>query len=625
MYRRLKTTRMFLLVFLGCFILASCVRMKPTERPALSFLRVENGRTVDVTGKPVVLKGCNLGNWLVLEMWMLDTKDAADQYDFESILRQRFGVEKANALMDLYRTNWITAHDFEIVPSFGFNTIRLPFNYTLLMDPDHPMELKRDAFKWLDAAVRMAKENGLYVILDMHGVPGGQSVDHSTGHKDQNKLWDSAEYQKQTVWLWKKIAEHFKDEPAVAAYEPMNEPFGDYQTNRHEDTLVRLMGEIYTAIRSVDGRHIIVLAGTQSGIGCYGAPSARGWSNVMLTEHYYPGVLGGSPNLEAHRYLINRNLPYIENLLHTMSVPMLVGEFNVVFQKAGGPMLMRQYYDLYAAKGWWATMWCYKTISRGGGVGKDNWYMVTNEEEAPPFSVRTSSYGELEAFFKWLGTAKYSAFEELRRALTTPNPSHLFLEDPPYPMTAPFQDSAVDWQSTDIACRPAGGQKVLSGSAIDVYGGGRDIWNAHDEFHFVWRSMTNDFVLTATIESLDEVNPYGKAGLMIRGGLEADAPHVLLHVFPSGQVDLGWRDKKGAAMQEKKFTILQFPLYLKLKKSTNRIDAAYSVDGQNWKDAGSFTFDWAGGACCAGMAVLSHDDRYLARGAFRDINIQKGE
>ena len=42
--------------------------------------------------KTVTLKGCNLGNWLMLEMWMLNYTDRGfpDQYDLIKTLETRF-------------------------------------------------------------------------------------------------------------------------------------------------------------------------------------------------------------------------------------------------------------------------------------------------------------------------------------------------------------------------------------------------------------------------------------------------------------------------------------------------------------------------------------------------------
>src|SRR3954464_12121426 len=80
--------------------------------PALSFLRADGVRLVDEeTRKPVLLKGCNFGNWLMIEPWMLggviDANDAKDQVTIFRTLKSRFGEERGQALIDVYRANYI--------------------------------------------------------------------------------------------------------------------------------------------------------------------------------------------------------------------------------------------------------------------------------------------------------------------------------------------------------------------------------------------------------------------------------------------------------------------------------------------------------------------------------------
>ena len=101
-------------------------------------LRLDDGKIKNFLDQTVNLKGCNLGNWLILEMWMLNYSERgiADQYEFIKTLEERFGIEEAERLMDIYRTNWIQGSDFDIIKSFGMNTVRLPFDYKLLMDSD---------------------------------------------------------------------------------------------------------------------------------------------------------------------------------------------------------------------------------------------------------------------------------------------------------------------------------------------------------------------------------------------------------------------------------------------------------------------------------------------------------
>ena len=86
-------------------------------------LQLKNGKITNKKNQPVFLKGVNTGNWLMLEMWMLNYagKGVEDQHEFIETLEHRFGKEKAEKLMDIYRSHWMKESDFDIIKSFGNN------------------------------------------------------------------------------------------------------------------------------------------------------------------------------------------------------------------------------------------------------------------------------------------------------------------------------------------------------------------------------------------------------------------------------------------------------------------------------------------------------------------------
>ncbi len=300
-------------------------------------------------------------------MDMARPDDPKDHWQIEELLQQRFGAEEKERLLALYRENWIKPRDFDIIKSWGFNVVRLPFYYDLLEDDAAPGQLRPDAFKWLDRAINMATTAGVYVILDLHGAPGGQSTDQCTGHGGQNKLW-LPENRKRTVFLWKAMAEHYRANPTIAAYDLLNEPYGNHGDEPSDSMLVTTMDELIHAVREVDQEHLILCAGSIRGITMFGAPASRGWKNVGYTEHFYPGLFGGVPVVETHARFISLNLRAKMALIQHWKTPFLAGEFNVVFDKAGGPAMMRRYYDIFASHGWAATMWTYKMVKHQGGT-----------------------------------------------------------------------------------------------------------------------------------------------------------------------------------------------------------------------------------------------------------------
>src|SRR4029077_3934977 len=90
--------------------------------------------------------------------------------------------------------------------------------------------------------------------------------------------------------------------------------------------------------------------------------------------------------------------------LDSVQAPMLIGEFNVVNEKAGGKPLMRRYYDEFARRGWLCTMWSYKLLKPTPGVRSNGWCMVTNAEPLPRIDPKTSSLQEIQDYMKNVAT-----------------------------------------------------------------------------------------------------------------------------------------------------------------------------------------------------------------------------
>lgn len=599
---------------------AGAFEIELPEPEATPVLRAEGTRIVDAQGRQMFLKGCNLGNWLLLEMWMLDMKSIQDEYEFESILMQRFGEDEKNRLMELYRANYITDRDFAMVRRFGMNVVRVPFNYRLLEDDANPFQLKESGIKWLDLAIGLARKHKLYVILDLHGTQGGQSVDHTTGRAGQNKLWSDETCQKRLAWLWKSLAERYKDNPTVAMYDLINEPYGDYSTNSHLSQLVAVCDQVYKAVRSVDTNHIIVIPGGRQGIEFYGDPKDRGWENIAFGEHYYPGLFGGDPSPETHAEFIYRTIPARKAYLDKVNAPFIVGEFNTVFARIGGGALMRKYFDEYASHGWAATMWSYKLVDNKGGLDKDTWCMVKNRDPAPRINLKTSSPAEIESWMTWLGDMNYAIYENLGAALTAKEPPPVFLpQHDILPTEPPAVDPLKGWKATDINGATPGGQKVVSDSAMDIYGAGEDIWNKSDQFRFVWKNALGDFELTATLKTLANSHNYAKAGLMLRSTLDPDSSLFLINVFPDGSILLAWRSFDGSAMEQKVMGQVSLPVQLRMRRKGSFLEVGFSTDGKNWTKTKVHTTAKLALNGYAGLAVLSHDNRFLTTASFENI------
>jgi glucan 1,3-beta-glucosidase len=592
---------------------------------ALPFVTALGSQFADDRGEPLTLKGCNLGNYLMLESWMFGKTLGAgpshmfrDGVTLDKILRGRFGDEKAAHLIELYRNGWITPRDFEIIKSFGFNCVRLPFDYRLIQADEPPFNIRPDAFRWLDHAVNMAREAGVYVILDLHGTPGGQSLEDHTGEAGQDHLWTSDEDQKRTVELWRAVAAHFKDQNVIAAYDLINEPYGNH-TEDCRPVLSRLLPQIYRAIRLTGDQHVVFFSGgLNTGIAFYGNPHDLGMQNVAFTEHYYPGLFGGTPSLESQARVLNQLFPIKHQYLRRIASPYYVGEFNVVLDVEDPPRLMRAYYDRFAEYGWAGTMWAYKLISAKGSVGTDAWYMVTNAAPLPTLDLNDSPYQEVESFFASLATMPLATNDRLRSAMTASNPPHLYLASfPALPTAVPSDPPASElagYASLDVGGATPGYTRAEGDGTVLVMAGGQDIFGAHDAFRFVSRPETSSVSdERATILSLLDSAEHAKAGVMARwsDGDRPDSAMAVVNVFPDGSVALMTRAEAGTKSKETRIAAgVQFPVELRLQISEGHATAMYRTDSGEWQTIGSARVPRDAGFR-TGLAVCAHSDTAL--------------
>jgi hypothetical protein len=566
---------------------------------------------LDPKGKPVTLKGCNLGNWFVQEFWMFGMPGVdPDQYGFEAKLAQRFGETRKDQIMETFRESWITERDWKIIQSYGFNLVRLPMNYRQFESDDQPKTLRPNAFKWIDRAVTEAEKHGMYVILDMHGIQGGQSVYDHTGRRDQNKIWTEPANQDRAVWLWGQIAARYRNRNAVVAYDLYNEPYGGTKPQQ-----VELFRKLYPAVRAVDPNKLIFAHGNYDDFQHYGDPKANGWKNVGFQMHYYPGLFGnGSPTQLTHAEH-QQSLESVEKIQNRLNVPFLIGEFNVVFDAAGGANMMRRYYDQHAKYRWLSTMWSYKVLSADGG-NKDSWGMVSNAEKTRRIDPDSTSFEEMISWAKSFATEPLSVNEPLRKALTAKNP--VLPKLPAIPAAiwdAPKDESLPGWDIVDIGGAKKGGL-VKENGAITIYGSGDDIWNQQDSFRFISRPAAGDFSVTVRIDSLLETNSYAKAGLMIRASYEANSPFILLSAFPSGELQLAGRSNAGATATGAESTRnWKFGDRLRLTRTGDLVTAWYE-SATGWQKLGSLPWGFRGNV---GVAVLSHRADRLTKAVIRDL------
>jgi aryl-phospho-beta-D-glucosidase BglC (GH1 family) len=217
--------------------------------------------------KKFFIQGTNVGNWLNPEGYMFLLGETSSYRLINQAFSEMVGPEFTARFWRDFKKNYITREDILYIKSTGMNTVRVPFHYKLFTDEDYMgITGKQNGFEILDNVITWCKEAGLYVILDMHNAPGGQTGDNIDDSYGYPWLFVNAENQKQFIDIWKKIAKHYANESAVLGYDLLNEPIAHYfkdDYNILNTALEPLFKRATTAIRTVDKNHIIFLAGAQ--------------------------------------------------------------------------------------------------------------------------------------------------------------------------------------------------------------------------------------------------------------------------------------------------------------------------------------------------------------------------
>jgi len=371
-------------LFTAILTAALCTGTLTPTANAQSLLHTSGRNIVDANGNTVQLKGVNLGGWFIMEKWMcpLDSGSLPDTYSVIQELDNRFGIAEEQSLIKTYQQNWITTTDLDNIKNGGYNAVRVPVWWGQFYPINNVSNsgFRSDAFDVLDTLVSNAASRGLYVIIDMHGVVGGQSTSDDTGQQNQNQYWTNSNDQGNTAYMWWQIANHYKGNATVAGYDLINEPIGAPNSN----AVWTVYNNLYNSVRSADPSHMIFMEGA------YGSwnwsmlpnPATYGWTNVVYEMHEYQYNSSAS-QIEAG----STNQVNDFNNHASWNVPGYIGEWND-FGTGSSTWAFSQNAYNNAGLSW--TMWSYKATH---GLIPDSWgwYDPTYWPTTPNISTDSSS------------------------------------------------------------------------------------------------------------------------------------------------------------------------------------------------------------------------------------------
>lgn len=271
------------------------------------FLRV-NGTDIVNDNGPFIIRSIGTGNWMIQEGYMMQSTSARihTHTEFRTKLESIIEKEKTAEYYEHWLNNHFTKTDLDSMKAWGFNALRPALHYKWFTLPIEEEPVKREntwinkGFNMLDSLLSWAAANEMYIILDMHGVPGGQGKNADISDYNHNKpsVWESKANQDKLVALWVKLAERYKNNIWFGGYDFINEPNWNVDGRgsengcgcKNNDAIWDLHLRLTKAVREVDNTHIVYISGNCWGnnYGSFDKHALNSYDdNTVITFHKY--------------------------------------------------------------------------------------------------------------------------------------------------------------------------------------------------------------------------------------------------------------------------------------------------------------------------------------------------
>jgi aryl-phospho-beta-D-glucosidase BglC (GH1 family) len=294
-----------IIAFLLFFLVAAAPTLAPMVVAAPSgqgFLSTRGTSIVDSTGQVVQLRGANYPGYQ-------DTPPQGHSQSAYSYLAQ-----------------------------LGFNVVRLPISWANL-EPQPGVFDSQLLTWWIDEDVIWAGIAGVRIVLDMHQYywaakfGGGGAPVWSVQQYPANQVglrqavsdfWADATLQDHLISVWRQVAQHYANQPVIAGYDILNEPWVYTTVNPtvNATSVDNFYAKAVQAIRQVDRNHLIFLE--PANLNTFKFPATKNifWSphfyQLSFTSRYYP------QNFTILKLDFEAKYKTFVQVLHT---PMWIGEF----------------------------------------------------------------------------------------------------------------------------------------------------------------------------------------------------------------------------------------------------------------------------------------------------------
>lgn len=184
-------------------------------------------------------------------------------------------------------------------------------------------------------------------------------------------------------------------------------------------------------------------------------------------------------------------------------------------------------------------------------------------------------------------------------------------------------DLGVFTNSGDVGSPALKGSSQFSSGEYRVTGSGANIWAKQDQFQYVWREITGNFTVTATMKFLGKGAEHRKAGIMVRQTADTDSAYADVVIHGNGMPGLQWRSRKGEDTNAFDFPFDRPGTFrIRLVRNGVKMYMYLGKDGAELKEI-AHTEVTLRGPVLVGLAVCSHQADASDTVVFSDVSVEE--
>lgn len=178
------------------------------------------------------------------------------------------------------------------------------------------------------------------------------------------------------------------------------------------------------------------------------------------------------------------------------------------------------------------------------------------------------------------------------------------------------------WVTADVGNVAEDGTASYASGTFTLEGSGSDIWGTADEFRYVYQPVSGDVTITAQVLSIENTNPWAKAGVMIREDLTTGSQHAMTIIASTAGASFQRRVNTNGSSSHTTTGGISDPYWVRLVRSGDTFTSYRSADGSTWTLQGSQTISMDTDVY-VGLVTTSHNDGTLCTATFSDVTVEE--